>query len=87
MMTSTVLTLVVIPVVYSLVDDARGWIPALLGWCGSFGRRRKPIQVVTSAVAPAANSVLAKSIASRGKESRVNVEMVIIQDPRSRLPD
>ncbi len=30
MITSTLLTLVVIPVVYSLVDDTRGWIPALI---------------------------------------------------------
>lgn len=40
MITSTMLTLVVIPVVYSLVDDTRGWIPALAGWIGSLGRRR-----------------------------------------------
>ena len=31
MLTSTVLTLVVIPAVYSLIDDMRGWIPRLLG--------------------------------------------------------
>lgn len=31
MITSTILTLVVIPVVYSLIDDARGWLPRLLG--------------------------------------------------------
>ncbi len=30
MITSTILTLVVIPVVYSLLDDVRGWIPSLL---------------------------------------------------------
>ncbi len=37
MVTSTLLTLVVIPAVYSLIDDTRGWIPGL---AGLFFRRR-----------------------------------------------
>jgi len=37
----TVLTLVVIPVVYSLVDDTRRWIPSLVRRLGNLGPKKK----------------------------------------------
>lgn len=48
MLTSTVLTLVVIPVVYSVVDDIRGWITALFAWLG-----RSPSNVQQTSAADA----------------------------------
>ena len=41
MITSTMLTLVVIPVVYSLVDDTRGWIPSLIRLLTSIRFKRR----------------------------------------------
>ncbi len=40
MITSTILTLVVIPVVYSLIDDARGWIPGIMSLLRQSSDRR-----------------------------------------------
>jgi HAE1 family hydrophobic/amphiphilic exporter-1 len=51
MVTSTLLTLVVIPVVYSLLDDIRGWIPAILRWLA--GRRPPVVNTAAAADAPA----------------------------------
>ncbi len=41
MITSTMLTLVVIPVVYSLIDETRGWIPSLIRLLTSIRFRRR----------------------------------------------
>lgn len=58
MLTSTMLTLVVIPVVYSLIDDTRGWIPAIAVW---FRSRLRPSRKMNAAVELTANSVLVSS--------------------------
>ncbi len=88
MMTSTVLTLVVIPVVYSMVDDVSGWIPALVAWIGRLGNvRLRGLPVETPVAVSVSSRVAAKSVAPHGRDSRVNVEVVVGQDPRSGLPD
>ncbi len=61
MLTSTMLTLVVIPVVYSLIDDTRGWIPAIARWFSSLFRRSGEAD---SAVVPATSSVVLATDAS-----------------------
>jgi HAE1 family hydrophobic/amphiphilic exporter-1 len=78
MMTSTVLTLVVIPVVYSVVDDTRGWIPALLGWFVSLGRSRRTTQRESSRTGRPATTLPhrnghAISVAQRSEENTADV--------------
>ena len=50
MITSTMLTLIVIPVVYSLIDQTRGWIPSLMRALASFGRNGRNTSEVSLAL-------------------------------------
>ncbi len=81
MITSTMLTLVVIPVVYSLIDDTRGWIPALLRQLNSLripGRKRQPA-VAPDDLDPVATrpSVLAASPAVDSTAAAASIEIEV----------
>lgn len=63
LVTSTLLTLVVIPVVYSVMDDLPGWIRGLFGWIGravgSLVGRSAAGAFAESTLPPAAASAIA----------------------------
>ena len=76
MMTSTLLTLVVIPVVYSLVDDTRGWIPAmyrrLFSWRSTDKQRQPSIDQTDLEPVVTESLVLATSAANGAANSAAN---------------
>lgn len=67
MLTSTILTLVVIPVVYSVLDDVRGWIPALFRRLG--GRTATTVDESVETVLPPPHAHPAPSPAELAFES------------------